>query len=72
MRSDAKREARMGPCERNERTVRGCGFCEIAERGLQAHGLYEDEFAFVILDRDSRGFGHCMVIARRHVREELR
>ncbi len=43
-----------------------CGFCQIARGSLPAHGVYEDESIFVILDRESLGFGHCMVVSRRH------
>ena len=42
-------------------------FCQIANEGLPSHGLYENEALFVILDRESLGFGHCMVVPKRHV-----
>ncbi len=44
-----------------------CPFCQIAEEGLPPHGLFEDESFFVILDKESLAFGHCMVIPKRHV-----
>ena len=44
-----------------------CDFCRISAEGLPAHGLYEDEQFFVMLDRNSLGLGHCMIIPRVHV-----
>lgn len=44
-----------------------CPFCEILRSGLPAHCLHEDERLFVLLDRDSLAFGHCMVIPKVHV-----
>lgn len=44
-----------------------CPFCQIAQEGLPPHGLFEDQSFFVILDRESLGFGHCMVVPKRHV-----
>jgi len=44
-----------------------CPFCQIAQAGLPPHGVYEDASFFIILDRESLGFGHCMVIPKRHV-----
>lgn len=52
-----------------ERGVSGCPFCEVAERGLPRHGLFETPRAMVVLDREGRAFGHSMVIVRRHVRQ---
>ncbi len=43
-----------------------CPFCYIATQGLPPHGVYEDERSFVMLDRESLGFGHCLVIPKRH------
>src|SRR5258708_2488336 len=51
----------------DEERLPHCPFCGIAQITLPAHGLFEDESFFIILDRDSLGFGHCMVIPRRHV-----
>ncbi len=44
-----------------------CPFCQITDEGLPPQGLYEDEVLFVILDRESLAFGHCMVVPKRHV-----
>lgn len=44
-----------------------CPFCQIAQAGLPPHGVYEDSSFFIMLDRESLGFGHCMVIPKRHV-----
>jgi histidine triad (HIT) family protein len=44
-----------------------CPFCQIAKAGLPPHGVYEDASFFIMLDRESLGFGHCMVIPKRHV-----
>jgi histidine triad (HIT) family protein len=49
------------------RDVAGCPFCELLGDGLPAHAIWEDGTCFVLLDRESLGFGHCMVIPRRHV-----
>lgn len=44
-----------------------CAFCEIVD-GASAPGcLYRDQSLVVLLDRESLGFGHCMVIPRQHV-----
>jgi histidine triad (HIT) family protein len=47
--------------------VATCPFCQIAQAGLPPHGVYEDASFFIMLDRESLGFGHCMVIPKRHV-----
>ncbi len=44
-----------------------CPFCQLISEGLPEHGLYEDESFIVILDRESLGLGHCMIIPKRHV-----
>jgi len=44
-----------------------CPFCQIAQTGLPPHGVYEDASFFIVLDRESLGFGHCMVIPKHHV-----
>lgn len=44
-----------------------CPFCEIGGGRRPAHCVYDDEQLFVLLDRDSLGFGHCMVIPKVHV-----
>jgi histidine triad (HIT) family protein len=44
-----------------------CPFCEIAGGRRPAHCLYDDERLFVLLDRESLAFGHCMVIPKVHV-----
>ena len=36
------------------------------ERGLPQHSIYEDEYFFVMLDKDSLGFGHSLVIPKEH------
>jgi histidine triad (HIT) family protein len=51
----------------DEEPLIDCAFCGIAQTTLPPNGLFEDESFFVILDRNSLGFGHCMVIPRRHV-----
>jgi histidine triad (HIT) family protein len=43
-----------------------CRLCTLVETGLPAHAVYEDDAHFIMLDRDSLGFGHCMVIPKRH------
>lgn len=48
-------------------TMSVCPFCQFATKGLPPHGLFEDESFMIILDRESLGFGHCMVIPKRHV-----
>jgi diadenosine tetraphosphate (Ap4A) HIT family hydrolase len=49
----------------------GCPFCRIATTDdlSSAYVVYADRSFFVMLDRESLGPGHCMVIPRRHVRE---
>jgi histidine triad (HIT) family protein len=49
--------------------ARVCPFCDIVELGVPDHVLHWDENAFILLDRDSLGFGHCMVVPRCHVRQ---
>lgn len=44
-----------------------CPFCRIVREGLPPHGLFEDQTSFVLLDRESLGFGHCMIVPKRHV-----
>lgn len=44
-----------------------CPFCQIANEGLPPHGLFGNDTAFVLLDRKSLSFGHCMVVPRNHV-----
>jgi histidine triad (HIT) family protein len=44
-----------------------CPFCAIADEGLPRHGIYEDSVAFLLTDRDSLGWAHCLVVPRRHV-----
>src|SRR4029077_7431655 len=43
-----------------------CPLCQLAETPV-AHELYRDEAYFIVLDRESLGFGHCLVIPKRHV-----
>jgi len=44
-----------------------CAFCRIVHAGLPPHGLYEDETAMVILDREALSYGHSLVISKHHV-----
>jgi histidine triad (HIT) family protein len=44
-----------------------CPFCEMATRGPVNHAVYADAAFMVILDRESLGPGHCLIIPRRHV-----
>lgn len=46
---------------------RVCPFCTIAREGLPPHGLFENDHAFVLLDRKPLCFGHCMVVPKAHV-----
>lgn len=46
-----------------------CPFCRFFADGLPEHGLYKEENCIAVLDSESLGFGHCMVIPRRHVTE---
>ncbi len=43
-----------------------CPFCKLVKQGLPDHCIYEDNNFFVILDKGSLGFGHCMVIPKEH------
>lgn len=47
--------------------VDACPFCRIARAGLPPHGLYEDEAFLLLLDPDSLGRAHCLLIPKRHV-----
>jgi histidine triad (HIT) family protein len=52
--------------------VDSCPFCRIAkgDRGAaRAPVLHEDAAFFVMLDPESLGVGHCIVVPRRHVAE---
>jgi histidine triad (HIT) family protein len=49
-----------------EKELASCPFCQLAATPA-AHELYRDEALFVVLDRDSLAFGHCMIIPKRHV-----
>ncbi len=44
-----------------------CQFCTLIENGLPEHCLYEDSEFFVLLDQESLGTGHCMVIPKEHI-----
>ena len=44
-----------------------CPFCDLVENGLPSHAIYEDNEFFVLLDRQSVAFGHCMVLPKKHV-----
>lgn len=44
-----------------------CPFCTIGESGSAPGLLYHDDKLFVLLDRESLAFGHCMVIPREHI-----
>jgi histidine triad (HIT) family protein len=43
-----------------------CPFCQIIQESVN-YLIYEDDAFIVIPDRDSLGFGHCMIIPKRHV-----
>jgi diadenosine tetraphosphate (Ap4A) HIT family hydrolase len=43
-----------------------CPFCRLA-KAPAAHEIYRDGDFIVVLDRESLGLGHCMVIPRRHL-----
>lgn len=43
-----------------------CIFCKIAKREIPSKLLYEDDYAFAILDIRGRAPGHAMVIPKRH------
>src|SRR5512132_4137913 len=49
--------------------ITACDFCEFFAKGLPRHGLYLTLSVAVVLDRESLGFGHCMVIGRSHVQK---
>jgi histidine triad (HIT) family protein len=56
----------------NEARATDCLFCRISSAGppdLPPHLLYEDAVLMVLLDRQSLGPGHSMIIPRRHVTE---
>ncbi len=49
-----------------------CPFCRLISRSpasVVPHLVYEDGLCFVLLDRQSLHWGHCMVIPKHHVRE---
>jgi histidine triad (HIT) family protein len=48
-----------------------CTFCRLIARGSAGapHLMYEDDSCVALLDRESLGWGHCMVIPKRHVGE---
>ena len=43
-----------------------CPFCKLVNEGFPAHVIYENDEAFVMLDRQSVAFGHSMVIPKKH------
>lgn len=43
-----------------------CPFCAYPVHGLPGHAVFSDELCYVILDRESLGFGHCLVIPTAH------
>jgi len=43
-----------------------CVFCNLISSGAD-YVVYEDNTFVVIPDRDSLGFGHCMIIPKKHV-----
>jgi len=43
-----------------------CAFCQLPKDGLPPHAIYENEQLFVMLDRQSLGFGHVMIIPKKH------
>ena len=43
-----------------------CPFCQLAATPA-AHELYRDDAFFIVLDRESLAFGHCMIIPKKHV-----
>jgi histidine triad (HIT) family protein len=44
-----------------------CPFCEMVESGLPDYTIYNAPTYFISLDRESLGFGHCLVIPKQHV-----
>lgn len=44
-----------------------CSFCELVKNGFPPHLIFENDDFFVMLDRQSVAFGHCMVIPKKHV-----
>lgn len=46
-----------------------CAFCAIAQKGLPAHIVYEDEQAMAFLDSDPVAEGHMLVIPKAHYRD---
>jgi len=46
-----------------------CPFCKLINEGLPPHVIYENGDFFIMLDKESLGFGHCMIIPKTHVVE---
>ncbi len=46
--------------------IADCPFCRFAEIPV-GHELYRDDGFLIVLDRESLGFGHSLLIPRRHV-----
>jgi histidine triad (HIT) family protein len=44
-----------------------CPFCELIKDTTTSHTVYEDTSFIVILDKESLGIGHCMIIPKIHV-----
>lgn len=47
--------------------VETCPFCQIIIQEGINYLIYEDNAFIVIPDRDSLGYGHCMIIPKQHV-----
>lgn len=45
----------------------GCVFCDIAEKKISAHVVFEDDVALAFLDTKPLFHGHVLVVPRRHV-----
>lgn len=43
-----------------------CSFCNLISSDI-GYVVYEDDQFIIIPDRDSLGFGHCMIIPKQHV-----
>lgn len=44
-----------------------CPFCELIKTGTSLHSVYENDLFIVIPDKESLGFGHCMIIPKIHI-----
>ena len=44
-----------------------CIFCELIKNETPQHCIYEDSLFIILLDKESLGFGHCIIIPKMHV-----